>query len=89
MAPYLDLLRFSLEGIGATNDHIRKAGGYWSALSALELARELGVRTGATMTVTSRNIDEVLPLARTLQGFGAYQMKLALPAARGQRCCTP
>ena len=33
-------------------------------------------RTGATMTVTSRNIDEVLPLARTLQEFGARQLKL-------------
>ncbi|GAA0927322.1 MULTISPECIES: radical SAM protein [Streptomyces violaceusniger group] len=76
IAQYLDLLRFSLEGIGATNDHIRKAGSYRSALSALKLARELGVRTGATMTVTSRNIDEVLPLARTLQELGAYQMKL-------------
>lgn len=45
-------------------------------MSAFNLARELGVRTGATMTVTSRNIDEVLPLARTLQDVGARQLKL-------------
>ncbi|WP_441250926.1 radical SAM protein [Kitasatospora sp. McL0602] len=76
IAPYLDLLRISLEGIGATNDRIRKFGSYQGALSALDLARELGVRTGATMTVTSSNIDEVLPLARTLQDFGARQLKL-------------
>ncbi|WP_435610301.1 radical SAM protein [Streptomyces sp. C10-9-1] len=76
IAPYVDLLRISLEGIGSTNDHIRKAGSYESALRALDLARELGVRTGATMTVTSSNIDEVLPLARTLQGLGARQLKL-------------
>ncbi|WP_327324582.1 radical SAM protein [Streptomyces sp. NBC_01210] len=76
IAPYVDLLRISLEGIGSTNDHIRKTGSYQSALSALHLARELGVRTGATMTVTSRNIDEVLPLARTLQHFGTEQLKL-------------
>ncbi|WP_406303668.1 radical SAM protein [Streptomyces sp. NBC_00885] len=76
IAPYLDLLRISLEGIGATNDHIRKSGSYQSAVSAFNLARELGVRTGATMTVTSRNIDEVLPLARTLQDVGARQLKL-------------
>ncbi|MFD8967831.1 radical SAM protein [Streptomyces sp. NPDC059568] len=76
IAPYLDLLRVSLEGIGSTNDHIRKAGSYQSALSALDLARRLGVRTGATMTVTSRNIDEVLPLARTLEHFDVSQLKL-------------
>jgi Fe-coproporphyrin III synthase len=76
IAPYLDLLRVSLEGIGATNDHIRKFGSYQGALSALDLARELGLATGATMTVTARNIDEVVPLARTLQDFGARQLKL-------------
>ncbi|MCX5314716.1 radical SAM protein [Streptomyces sp. NBC_00154] len=76
IAPHLDLLRVSLEGIGSTNDHIRKFGSYQSALSALDIARGLGVRTGATMTVTSRNIDEVLPLARTLQHYGAEQLKL-------------
>ncbi|MEU4499540.1 radical SAM protein [Streptomyces sp. NPDC023998] len=76
IASYLDLLRISLEGVGATNDHIRKSGSYQSAVSALNLARELGVRMGVTMTVTSRNIDEVLPLARTLQEFDARQLKL-------------
>ncbi|MGW5445297.1 radical SAM protein [Streptomyces asiaticus] len=76
IAPHLDLLRFSLEGIGPINDHIRKAGSYQSALSALKLARELGVRTGATMTVTSLNINQVLPLARNLQDYGAHQLKL-------------
>ncbi|MCX5411213.1 radical SAM protein [Streptomyces sp. NBC_00059] len=76
IAPDLDLLRVSLEGIGSTNDHIRKFGSYRSALSALEIAQRLGVRTGATMTVTSRNIEEVLPLARVLQGYGVEQLKL-------------
>ncbi|MCG6497198.1 radical SAM protein [Kitasatospora sp. A2-31] len=76
IAPYLDVLRISLEGIGATNDRIRKFGSYQGALSALDLARELGIRTGATMTVTSQNIEEVLPLARTLQEYGAAQLKL-------------
>lgn len=76
IAPHLDLLRVSLEGIGSTNDHIRKFGSYQSALSALDVARGLGVRTGATMTVTSRNIDEVLPLARTLEHYEVEQLKL-------------
>lgn len=76
IAPHLDLLRVSLEGIGSTNDHIRKSGSYQSALSALDVARGLGVRTGATMTVTSRNIGEVLPLARTLEHYEVEQLKL-------------
>ncbi|WP_405913029.1 radical SAM protein [Streptomyces sp. NBC_00963] len=76
IAPYLDLLRVSLEGIGSTNDHIRKAGSYQSALNALDIARGLGVRTGATLTVTSRNIGEVLPLARVLQHYDVEQLKL-------------
>ncbi|OII64932.1 radical SAM protein [Streptomyces sp. CC53] len=76
VAPHLDLLRVSLEGLGETNDAIRRPGGYLAALSTLNLARDLGVMTGATMTVTSRNIDEVLPLARTVQRFGVRQLKL-------------
>jgi MoaA/NifB/PqqE/SkfB family radical SAM enzyme len=76
IAPYLDFLRVSLEGVGATNDHIRRPGSYQTALAALCCARELGIRTGATTTVTSVNIDEILPLARTLQEVGAVQLKL-------------
>lgn len=76
IAPYLDLLRISLEGVGSTNDGIRKQGSYQSALEALRLARDLGVPTGATMTVTSRNIAEVLPLGRALADLGVRQLKL-------------
>ncbi|MEU3250179.1 radical SAM protein [Streptomyces sp. NPDC006997] len=76
VSPYLDLLRVSLEGVGSTNDGIRRPGSYHSALNSLSLARDLGVPTGATMTVTSRNIGEVLPLAGVLAQLGARQLKL-------------
>ncbi|ANP55319.1 MoaA/NifB/PqqE/SkfB family radical SAM enzyme [Streptomyces griseochromogenes] len=76
IAPHLDLLRVSLEGVGSTNDGIRKRGSYQSALHSLGLARDLGVSTGVTMTVTSRNIGEVLPLARVLAHLGVRQLKL-------------
>ncbi|MGW1156914.1 radical SAM protein [Streptomyces sp. NPDC002513] len=76
IAPHLDLLRVSLEGVGSTNDGIRRQGSYHSALNSLSLARDLGVPTGATMTVTSRNIDEVLPLASVLAQLGVRQLKL-------------
>ena len=76
IAPYLDFLRISLDGIDATNDHIRKPGSHQSALNALCCARELGVRTGVTTTITSVNIAEVLPLARILEELGVVQLKL-------------
>jgi Fe-coproporphyrin III synthase len=76
IAPHIDLLRVSLEGIAATNDQLRRSGSYQGALNALDHARDLGVATGATMTVNARNIEEVLPLARTLQEFGVRQLKL-------------
>lgn len=76
IAPHLDLLRVSLEGFGSTNDGIRRQGSYQSALHSLGLAQNLGVLTGATMTVTSRNIDEVLPLADVLAQLGVRQLKL-------------
>ncbi|MEV6197524.1 radical SAM protein [Streptomyces sp. NPDC051920] len=76
IAPHLDLLRVSLEGVGSTNDGIRRQGSYLSALNSLSLARDLGVPTGTTMTVTSRNIDEVLPLASVLAQLGVRQLKL-------------
>lgn len=76
IAPHLDLLRVSLEGVGSTNDGIRRHGSYQSALDALGLARDLGVPTGVTMTVTSRNIREVLSLARILAQLGVQQLKL-------------
>jgi Fe-coproporphyrin III synthase len=76
LVPDLDFLRISLEGIATTNDYIRKGGSYQSALAALCRARELGLRTGATMTITSGNLDEVVPLARALQQVGVAQLKL-------------
>lgn len=76
ISPHLDLLRISLEGVGSTNDEIRRLGSYDAALNTLNRARELGVPTAATMTVTAQNIRDVLPLARVLQRFGAGQFKL-------------
>lgn len=76
IAPHVDLLRVSLEGVGSTNDGIRRRGSYQSALDSLSLAGDLGVPTGATMTVTSRNIGEILSLSGILARFGVRQLKL-------------
>jgi MoaA/NifB/PqqE/SkfB family radical SAM enzyme len=76
IAPCIDLLRISLEGIGATNDRIRNAGSYDAAMESIALANTLGVPTGATLTVNRYNIDEVVHLAETLQSLGVRQLKL-------------
>ncbi|MEV0761709.1 radical SAM protein [Nocardia sp. NPDC050435] len=76
IAPCVDLLRVSLEGIGNTNDLIRRAGSYTAALETLTLARDLGVRTGATLTVNRYNIGEVVDLAHILEAHGVTQLKL-------------
>jgi MoaA/NifB/PqqE/SkfB family radical SAM enzyme len=89
IAPDLDFLRISLDGIGATNDRIRKRGSYDAALAVLRFAREMGIRTGATMTVTSPSIGEVVPLARTLQEIGAQQLKLHCLRSVGNACGHP
>jgi Fe-coproporphyrin III synthase len=76
IAPDLDFLRISVEGTGATNDLIRRPGSYQAALRALRCARELGIRTGATMTITSLNIGQVVAVVEELQGVGVRQLKL-------------
>ncbi len=76
IAPCIDLLRVSLEGIGNTNDLIRRTGSYDAALETLTLAKDLDMRTGATLTVNRYNIEEVADLARTLESLGVSQFKL-------------
>lgn len=76
LAPYLDKLRVSLEGLEAANDRIRQPGSFASAMQTIELARELGVTLGATMTVTSANLADVVPLARRLEQRGVQELKL-------------
>ena len=89
IAADLDFLRMSLEGIGATNDHVRKRGSYQSAVATFRYARDLGIRTGATLTVTAQNIDEIVPLAQTLQKLGARQLKLHCLRPVGNACGHP
>ncbi|GAA5096996.1 radical SAM protein [Nocardia iowensis] len=76
IAPCVDLLRISLEGIGNTNDLIRRAGSYTAALESLTLARDLRVPTGVTLVVNRYNIGEVVDLAYTLEALGVSELKL-------------
>lgn len=76
IAPDLNKLRVSIDGLPETHDHIRQRGSFASALDALDLGRELGLATGVTTTVTSTNLDEIVPLAQLLDEHGVQELKL-------------
>ena len=76
LAPFLDKFRVSIDGLADTHDAIRQRGSFASAVDALDLAAGLGVATGVTMTVTSTNIGEVVPLAKLLDAHGVREIKL-------------
>lgn len=76
IAPVLDKFRVSLDGLETTHDRIRQTGSFAGALEMIDHVVGLGVTTGATTTVTDRNLDEVVPLARLLQERGVSELKL-------------
>ncbi|MGH3518486.1 MAG: radical SAM protein [Haloechinothrix sp.] len=76
LAPTLDKFRVSLDGLTGTHDAIRQKGSFAGAIEMIDHARDLGVSTGATMTVNAYNIGQVVPLARLLQQHGVDELKL-------------
>jgi MoaA/NifB/PqqE/SkfB family radical SAM enzyme len=76
VAPVLDKLRVSLDGLETTHDALRQRGSFTAGVELIDLAARIGVTVGATMTVTRYNLDEVVPLARLLQDHGATELKL-------------
>jgi MoaA/NifB/PqqE/SkfB family radical SAM enzyme len=76
IAESLDKFRVSLDGLGTTHDALRQRGSFASAIEMVDLAVRLGITTGATMTVTDHNLDDVVPLARQLQQRGVAELKL-------------
>ncbi|MGF0173205.1 radical SAM protein [Streptomyces sp. Marseille-Q5077] len=76
VAPWLDKFRVSLDGLKDRHDVIRQAGSFEGAIEMVDLVRELGITTGATMTVTEGNLDDVVPLARLLEAHGVEELKL-------------
>ncbi|WP_433185663.1 radical SAM protein [Actinoallomurus sp. CA-150999] len=76
LAPYLDKLRISLEGLQPANDRIRHPGSFVAAMRTIEAAHRLDIPLGATMTVTATNLHDVVPLARLLEQRGVQELKL-------------
>lgn len=58
----------SLEGLEEHNDYIRGKGHFARVLEFLDMLREKGVLSIVMLTLTRDNMDQVLPLARLLEG---------------------
>ena len=59
----------SLEGLERHNDEIRGAGNYRRTVDFLRTLTEMGVPNMVMLTLTRRNIAQVIPLAGELEGF--------------------
>lgn len=89
LAPALDKFRVSLDGLADTHDAIRQRGSFTGAIEMIDHARDLGVTTGATMTVTAHNLDQVVALAQLLQQHGVRELKLHALRLVGNAASSP
>ena len=60
--------QISLEGLEEHNDWVRGPGHFQRSLRFLSLLQELEIPSQVMLTLTDRNMDQVLPLARDLHG---------------------
>ncbi|HUL01378.1 MAG TPA: thio(seleno)oxazole modification radical SAM maturase SbtM, partial [Nitrospirota bacterium] len=58
----------SLEGLQEHNDAIRGTGNFDRVLAFLKVLKELNVSSMVMLTLTSKNINQVIPLAEILRG---------------------
>lgn len=73
----------SLEGLAAHDDHVRGEGHFARTLAFLEAARIRGVTTHVMVTLTRDNLDQVVPLARSLRGL-AHRVSFSRLARVGE-----
>jgi selenobiotic family peptide radical SAM maturase len=62
----------SLEGLEEHNDDIRGKGHYLRVIEFLGLLRDVDVSSAVMLTLTSDNIDQVIPLGERLRGHTDY-----------------
>ena len=76
----------SLEGLEEHNDRIRGPGNYRRTVEFLRMLTELGVPNLVMLTLTKANLDQVIPLARELEGItGALTFNRLTPFGEGAR----
>lgn len=59
----------SLEGLESHNDEIRGAGNYQLTIGFLRMLTKMGVPNMVMLTLTQKNLDQVIPLAAELEGI--------------------
>ncbi|MDP8236721.1 MAG: thio(seleno)oxazole modification radical SAM maturase SbtM [Candidatus Erginobacter occultus] len=62
----------SLEGLAEHNDWMRGFGHFQRILDFLEVLKETGISSAVMLTLTKDNLEQVLPLARILEGKTDY-----------------
>jgi Fe-coproporphyrin III synthase len=72
----LDNLRVSIDGYRDLHDRIRRVGSYDEALVALETARDCGIKTSITATVTKGFSKGMIELVRDIKHVGTTRIKL-------------
>jgi len=81
-----DLVNVSLDGFEPTHDSTRGVPGtYRRVMRALNALKKTGVKTGIDLTIYSSNIDEVVPLFKSLIGlvdFVSFQPVMPYPAPK-------
>ncbi len=80
----------SLEGLEPHNDAIRGAGNFRRTVAFLSLLTELGIPNLVMLTLTQHNMDQVLPLAKELEGItGALTFNRLALFGEGARLAAP
>lgn len=76
----------SLDGIGATHDHLRCSPGLFGrVVTAIGTAREHGLRVHVCCTVNRLNVDELEDVAALVESLGASRLNVSrfVPTGRG------
>lgn len=76
--------QISLEGLEKNNDEIRGEGSFKKALKALTILKEEGIHTSVGLTVTKKNINDVLPLINLLDKIGINKFRVRRLVLWGQ-----
>lgn len=87
IAPMVDELRVSLDGLEENHDALRKNGSFKAVLDTLLFAKSIGLATSVTITVTELSRGDVIPLSRLLGecGVGKIDAHCVRPVGGGVR----
>jgi MoaA/NifB/PqqE/SkfB family radical SAM enzyme len=77
LAPLLDVVAISIDGVPAEHDRMRgRAGACARTLANLEIVRASGVPFGVIFTLTQHNVDSLDPVVRMAAAHGARSIQV-------------